>query len=128
MQLCNWKNCVLLHPLIYEFFQKYKFIIMVRVKNANQSNFINTDQWKKDKWHAYNQTSSLVLYIKINKVPVRTKHIWEPWEPICLTKMCYFFTGKVLLLDKKCYFCLQKKLVIFSKKVLIWEIIIFYKK
>ena len=32
---------------MYEFFRKYKFVNIVSVKNANQSNSINTNQWKK---------------------------------------------------------------------------------
>ena len=41
---------------------------MVSVKNANQSNSINTNQWKKDIWHAHDQTSFLLLYSKINRM------------------------------------------------------------
>ena len=39
---------------------------MVSVNNINKSTSINTNQWKKDKWHAHNQTSFLLLYSKIN--------------------------------------------------------------
>ena len=46
IQLRNWNNCDLLHPLIYEYFRKYKFVNMVSVKNANQSNSINTSRKK----------------------------------------------------------------------------------
>ena len=65
---CNCNNCDLLNPLMYEFFRKYKFVNMVSVKNANQSNSINTNQWKKDIWHAHDQTSFLLLYSKINRM------------------------------------------------------------
>ena len=53
---------------------------------------------------------------------MRTKLIWESWESISPIKICYFFTEKVLLLQKqKILLMFLKYLVLFNKKILLSE-------